>query len=365
MGLAAIVVLCAVPFLFDLPAEIVVFVIGASVGATELLTRYRDAPFRPLLTPWGLVYALLNGGAAVLAYRLLGTFGVTFGQAGTPASQVYRVAVASLGAMAFFRTGLFTVRIGDTDIPVGPNLVLQALLQALDRSYDRHRAAPRSVHVNRIMAEVSFDRAAEALPSLCLGLMQNVSDAEQAEVGREIADLRAASMSDEAKRRVLGLTLMNLVGEKVLERAVIALGPTIKGPPPLDVDLLSRLARTSSDLVVANLPAACQIVCRGDVGESGISREVERVRALPVGEDAQAVFMVQILAGHYGEGIVGAALTGLGTGAPGPAAGAVSAAAEPHADETAAAAHAPAGEEAAPGDDAATTADSTRPGTPS
>ena len=313
-ALVLVTVLCILPFVVELPSQFIVFAIGATVGATELITRYRDSPFRPVLTPWGLAYALINGGAAILAYRLIGTFGVTFGGTDAAKSEVYRIALASLGAMAFFRTGIFTVRIGDSDIPVGPNLILQVLLQALDRSYDRHRATPRSAHVARVMRNVSFDRAAEALPSLCFWLMQNVSDTEQGEVGSEIAALRTSSMSNEAKCSVLGLVLMNLVGERVLERAVATLGATITGPAALDVEILAALARTDPCTVVTTLSSACDILradCSDLARAAEVNEEIVKVQNLTLSDDAKSVFMVQLLTGHHGSGVVAAALAGL------------------------------------------------------
>ena len=42
--------------------------IGLLVGATELIARYRDKPFEPLLSSAGLFYMLINAGASALAY---------------------------------------------------------------------------------------------------------------------------------------------------------------------------------------------------------------------------------------------------------------------------------------------------------
>lgn len=44
--------------------------------------------------------------------------------------------------MAFFRSSLFTIRVGDKDVPLGLGLILQVLLDVTDRAVDRGRADP-------------------------------------------------------------------------------------------------------------------------------------------------------------------------------------------------------------------------------
>ncbi len=130
--------------------------IGVAVGATEMMARYRDRPFAPMLSLPGIVYIVVNAGAAALAFYLVPKMGLKL-------DPVMHVLLAGLGAMAFFRSGLFTVRLGDADVAVGPNLILQIMLQALDRSHDRQRAVPRADHTNRIMAGVSFADSRSAI----------------------------------------------------------------------------------------------------------------------------------------------------------------------------------------------------------
>ena len=88
---------------------------------------------------------------------------------------VAQVLLAGFGTMAFFRTSLFTLRVGEADVAIGPAAVLQVILDAADRACDRFRAGPRSSDVIRIMRGVTFERARIALPLHCFALMQNVS----------------------------------------------------------------------------------------------------------------------------------------------------------------------------------------------
>lgn len=284
-----------------------VLLIGATVGATELMSRYRDAPFQPLLSIPGALYMVVNAGAAILAYYLLGVLAGPLSDDGDK-DAVYRVLLAGLSAMAFFRSGIFTIRMGDSDVAVGPNLVLQILLQSLDRTYDRIRATPRSECASSIMAGVEFDLAKEALPSFCLSLMQNVSQSERLAVAAEVKALaEAQTMSNEAKSLNLGLTLLNVVGERTLEAAVAALGGTIRGTKPLSVEILAALARLEPERVVTLLPAVVRVLS-GTASRQIEDAQLKEIEALVLPVENKAAIITHVLVRHYGEKIVGAAL---------------------------------------------------------
>lgn len=292
---------------------LIVLGIGAIVGATELMSRYRDAPFLPLLSLPGIVYIVLNGGAAILAYYLLGVVSNQFTD-GTEKSVVYRILLSSLGAMAIFRSGLFTLRLGDSDISIGPNLILQVLLTALDRAYDRLRAAPRSNETGRIMAGVSFELAAPALPSFCFNLMQNVTEEERSDVADEIESLKSTQMSDEARTLILGLRLFNVVGAKTLEQAVIALGGTIRGFKKLDLPILSNLAKLSGQpnfgTSLDALPHVVRALCHNH-GRHISDDELVAITKIGVSNDSRAILLVHALVRHYGQDVVSNAIESL------------------------------------------------------
>ena len=200
--------------------------IGLLVGSTELISRYRDEPFAPLISVPGVFYILINGGASALAYYLLRLL----------APQIHepvRTFTAGIAAMTFFRSSLFTVRLAGTDVPVGPNLVLLTVLKALDRAYDRTRAEPRSALIQSIMGNLAFDQIKNALPALCFDLMQNLSTDETTSINTQVTQLsQSTSMSDRSKSLSLGLALLNLVGEKTLRGAVETLGSGAQAFPP-------------------------------------------------------------------------------------------------------------------------------------
>lgn len=207
----------------------VVAFIGAAVGVGELIHRYRDEPIKVLGAPAAVLYVLVNVGAAILALYLVRMFGwANVEGASANQSSVTRVIAAGFGAMALFRSAVFNARIGDKDIGIGPAGLLQIFLDASDRGVDRARAAPRAAVVAQVMGSIDFTKAQAALPAFCFEIMQNVSAEDQKAFGNKIASLSGSAIPPAVKSMILGLSLLNLVGETVLQQAVEKLQDQIK-----------------------------------------------------------------------------------------------------------------------------------------
>lgn len=203
------------------------FTLGGLVGVGELLSRYRDEPWQAAFSWPGLAYVAINGAASALALYIVLSSGWTFGAAAELAP-LWQVLVAGFSAIAFFRSSLFSLRVGNEDVQVGPGAVLQIVLAAVDRAVDRLRGRRRAQIVKAIMAKVDFERAYVALPTHCFALMQNLPSKELDEFQAAILKLKAdAQTPNEVKASILGLRLMTLVGEDVLRVAVDGVRPHI------------------------------------------------------------------------------------------------------------------------------------------
>jgi predicted solute-binding protein len=79
------------------------------------------------------------------------------------------------------------------------------------------------------MADVSFEKAKVPLPLSCIALMQNMPPAEQAELNEDVSKLDATDkVSEEVKSYLLGVALLNYVGDEVLQAAVKLLDDQIQ-----------------------------------------------------------------------------------------------------------------------------------------
>lgn len=196
--------------------------LGGAVGASELISRYKDHPASAIRTWPAIFYIAINVLASCCALILIDTMG-WFGS-----SYLTRVLMAGISAMAFFRTSLFVVRTGDRDVGIGPSGFLQIFLAAADRAVDRQRASVRSDAVTKLMKGIDFNRAIKVLPPYCLALMQNVSPEDQKTLKRVFTALEAQSADPEVKTLLLGIELINVVGVDVLTTAVDSIRDQIR-----------------------------------------------------------------------------------------------------------------------------------------
>lgn len=203
----------------------------AFVAYAELVSRYHDSPVGLISAPPTPYYLLINIAAGIAALLIVYKLGVV---AGTRAPRLYAILLAGFGAISFFRTSLFMVRIGDTDVGVGPSALLQSLLGAADRMIDRDQAQSRATDVSDIMRNIDFAKANQSLPSLCFVLVENITPADQVGLREQISRLAAdRDISPEQKSVILGVYLLRQVGADVLALAVEALGPEIRRQPPV------------------------------------------------------------------------------------------------------------------------------------
>ena len=202
--------------------------LGSTVGIAELLTRYRADPEATPEDRFGLALCgaqCRSGGRGARANPRLR---VGLGVNDPDALRATQVLVAGFGAIALFRSSLFTSRIGGVDVGIGPITILTAFRDSVDRAVDRRQAIRRSGAIHQLMSDVSFEAAYEALPAYCLLLMQTVSPQDQETLAFEVAELGKAQMTNQLKKLSLGLKLMDLVGVDVLRTAIDDLGDHIK-----------------------------------------------------------------------------------------------------------------------------------------
>ncbi|MFO7584308.1 MAG: hypothetical protein R6W69_06220 [Anaerolineales bacterium] len=204
--------------------------LGVVIGITDIISRYRDKPYSVIWTMPSLFYLFVNALASIMTLVTIRAFDWDFGLQGIRGSWA-QVLIAGFGAMVILRTSLWNVQVGDENVPIGLKNFLETLLGSVDRAVDRKRAQQRAEAVSKTMKDVDFEKASRALPSYCFGLLQNLSVEEQEQFARKVALLTSSPMNNRVKSLLLGLSLMNLVGEKVLETAVNNLADDIRISP--------------------------------------------------------------------------------------------------------------------------------------
>lgn len=201
---------------------VLVCLFGVLAGAAELLSRYRDAPFRAMRRRFGIIYLAVNAAAGVAGLLAVHALDLRFGLEDGTRLRWTRVLVAGFSSVALFRSSLFTVRAGDRDVPIGPAAALQQLLLTLDREVDREQADRRTTFLAEQCAGLPADtRTLRSLTALCLAIMQNVSAVEQNQVKEQTESiLRNTVIAPIYRRDLVCLQLLAVVGFDVLEKAI-------------------------------------------------------------------------------------------------------------------------------------------------
>lgn len=210
--------------------------LGALLGLSELLSRYRDNPLAAVVSVAGLLYMALNvviGIAALMVIQIVQPAGLVDV---TPADTtddakilLYQVLVAGLGGAAFFRTSIAKTKVGDVEIGVGPSFVIDASLGATDRAIDRNRATARVLSVPDLMRGIPADFAALELTDFCVTAMQNLPAAEEKTLKTRVASYASTDeAAEEVRSMLIGLAITEYVGLDVLKSAITQLSDEIE-----------------------------------------------------------------------------------------------------------------------------------------
>lgn len=186
---------------------------GASVGAAEILSRYKDEPFIAIMSPPGLRYLGLNAGMSLAAFYIL----YHFRQTVMIEDPLTMSVVAGFGAMVVMRSKFFNFKTekGET-YAVGPDAVLTTFLASVDRQIDRYRASRRQDLVYEETQSVIDPQNAPEFLKTFLVSYQNLSNDERAFVDSEIKRIYEGAdfTSPRLKFMVIAFGFLNIMGEK-------------------------------------------------------------------------------------------------------------------------------------------------------
>ena len=195
---------------------VLAFVIGTGTSLVELLSRYRDEPFKVLATSqFAWIYLLLNGLLALGAHQILLEQNVADLEVET--GRLGLAAIAGLSAAVVLRSKVFTARLGDESISIGPGYIVDQLLGIIDRQIDRRRALQRVRIVTRVMEGRDFEGSRVHASTMITGSRQNLSLQEQRDLANQIREILDRKISDQERSYALGFILLDFMGEEFLE----------------------------------------------------------------------------------------------------------------------------------------------------
>lgn len=187
------------------------FIFGVLTGMAEILSKYRDEPWKASKSRPGIIYMALNGFVSIVAYWIVLEYKV-FTAIDSPG--VSAAIAAGFGSMAILRSKIFVYKTqGGEEYPIGPDIVLTIFMKNIDREIDRKQALRRQNLVSEEMSDISdFNKAAEYFDTSLLSF-QNLTDEERENFKIEIENLKNSDLDDRIKIFALGYALLNLTGE--------------------------------------------------------------------------------------------------------------------------------------------------------
>jgi hypothetical protein len=204
--------------------------IGALVGSTELLSRYRDEPYRALLSRYGFAYLLVNATASAGVYAIL------VASEALSVSKGWLIVIAGFGAMAVLRSKILTFTTkSQEEIPVGIDAVVKAFLSTADRGVDRDRSDERWTNTYGTLHDVT-DPTHLTLLLAHLGVnlrsYQNVSPQEIEDYNQAAAALSQDGALPVSLRCVAaGLAFQALTGSGNFTRVIAEFRSGVGLPP--------------------------------------------------------------------------------------------------------------------------------------
>lgn len=296
------------------PIYLLVAALGVVVGTGELVSRYPDAPRAALSTTAGIFYLFVNGVAAAAALAVGAVYAPPENTTDYSNPELLNlILVSGFGSLAFFRAKLVTIRVGKSDVGVGPSFVLEIILASADRAVARARAAPRAKVVIEIMKDVSFEIAKVVLPTYCFNLMQNVPVEDQQRAALEIEALANADMPEKAKVLNLGLILLNILGEDVLRTATENLQSEFAGESQSLREVEAHMATIDFDLAADNLVPLCANLAKMEAEErTELEFEITRLRNWDLTDQTRRYLFGLMMIRAFGSAVVSQAIDSIG-----------------------------------------------------
>lgn len=199
---------------------------GVLVGVAEIVSRYRDEPLHACFSPFGLIYAAINGWLSLAALLLIFKYPESFKS--LAADGLLAALAAGFGAAAIMRGKVAVIKgSDDKDVSIGPDFVIKILLRTVDKNVDRFRAERRQAIVVRNLPKIrqlgSFRNASEYLMSSLLAF-QNLEEDLKQQLRAAFDDYERKVLPEDLKYLAMGFVFLTLVGEAhfetVLENAV-------------------------------------------------------------------------------------------------------------------------------------------------
>lgn len=257
----------------------IVLLFGTLAGVAEIASRYRDDPWRAaFLNDWGLIYIFVNAGISALILYLIRNDIFLKDWLTSDAIDLRRefiqILVAGFSGLALLRTSFLNLNIANSNVPIGPAVIVNVLLDTMSLSLARSRSRRRTQQADELSHELIFDKAHKQLVPYCLALVPQVSTEQARSLISDVTTLAAKNdIDDSIKNRQLCLILFDVFGFDTVKLAIDSLSDVIHSATGRASRKLSlfNTVYTPDYLRMKVLPICLKVSGRSDGGDLAIS----------------------------------------------------------------------------------------------
>jgi hypothetical protein len=198
------------------PFLLLSLVLGISVGAAEIVSRYKDEPIEAVRGLSGISYLILNGVISVFVCAVLLHYAQNKSTlAALKGEPLITSLLAGMSAMALMRSKLFTFKgDGGHEYAIGPDVIFSMFLRTIDRKIDRHRVRRRHAVVYEAVAGIRDSVQAIAFLQSSIASFQNLSQEERELLNNRVEQISKDSALDERLKLMrLGFIFLDITGE--------------------------------------------------------------------------------------------------------------------------------------------------------
>lgn len=220
-------------------AFLLAIAVGAAVGLSELLSRYRWSLGSILSSVAGWSYLLLNGGVAALAYQAALDWG--FGNALQSKPEQWRVILVAVGAMFLLRSSLAQVRFGNHEVGIGLVTILEVFSRRAERRLDQVIASERWSKVDKACSKLTYRATRAYWSAVADTALASQSEVERATFRATIEKIDEMPVDDDTKMRLLAMALWEFFGNTLFE--TIANEASVRFKSEVEADRATRTAQ--------------------------------------------------------------------------------------------------------------------------
>lgn len=221
------------------------FFLGALVGLAELLSRYPWSIRKIGTFAAGMMYLAINGTVSFAAYCLAVDWELGFGLEAR--SEIWRVLLVGVMAMAVLRSAFANIRVGDKDVAAGFSMLLEVFLRRAERSLDQEIARVYLQDVGKLVEGLTYSGSRTYLVAVTEGVLRSVSQQELDLLKEVVAKVDELDVDDATKMVIFASRVIELTSLEVFTHlAAYVKSNLVKTDQTLADDPQKRLARLSA-----------------------------------------------------------------------------------------------------------------------